>query len=319
MISIPAKGQLSGYFIKCENCGKEIYQTKTQYNRAKHHFCSGKCQKDFQHKQCFENRECPICGNIFYVRKKDTQKFCSVACQNEWQKQIVGENNPRFTQQKICCEQCGKEYYTKLYKTRNGQHNFCSNECRRKWYADTLSQKDEWKQQSRERAIKMLADGKMPFTNSHPQNIVNIMLDELGITYINEYSCKYYSIDNYLSKHNLMIEVMGDFWHCNPICFPIIKQPIQIKRIPKDKAKHTYIKNQYNIEILYLWEKDILNNPDLCRTLIQLYVHNNGILDNYHSFNYDLISESNLVLSDKIIIPYQDMTANELAKYKDVA
>ena len=94
MISIPAKGQLSGYFIKCENCGKEIYQTKTQYNRAKHHFCSGKCQKDFQHKQCFENRECPICGNIFYVRKKDTQKFCSVACQNEWQKQIVGENNP---------------------------------------------------------------------------------------------------------------------------------------------------------------------------------------------------------------------------------
>ena len=58
MIYIPAKGQLSGYFINCENCGKEIYQTKTQYNRAKHHFCSNKCQKDFQHNQLFEDRVC---------------------------------------------------------------------------------------------------------------------------------------------------------------------------------------------------------------------------------------------------------------------
>ena len=43
-IKLPKKGQKSGYNIECENCGKDIYQTKTQYNSAKHHFCSNKCQ-----------------------------------------------------------------------------------------------------------------------------------------------------------------------------------------------------------------------------------------------------------------------------------
>lgn len=35
---IPTKDQRTGYYIKCENCGKEVYQTQTQYNKAKHHF-----------------------------------------------------------------------------------------------------------------------------------------------------------------------------------------------------------------------------------------------------------------------------------------
>lgn len=39
--------QKSGYFIQCENCGKDIYQTKTQYERANHHFCNVKCQKEY--------------------------------------------------------------------------------------------------------------------------------------------------------------------------------------------------------------------------------------------------------------------------------
>ena len=114
---MPKKGQKSGYNIQCENCGKDIYQTKTQYNRAKHHFCSNKCQKEFQHKEVFESRECPICGNSFEVSKKSTQKFCSTKCQNEWQKLQIGEKNPRYTQIEIECECCGKPYSVKLYKT----------------------------------------------------------------------------------------------------------------------------------------------------------------------------------------------------------
>ena len=33
-------------------------------------------------------------------------------------------------------------------------------------------------------------------------------------------------------------------------------------------------------------------NLELCRKLISLYVHNNGILENYHSFNY-ILNENN--------------------------
>ena len=134
---MPAKGQRSGHTCNCENCGKKIYQTNTQYNRAKHHFCSNKYQKEFQHKKLFEMRKCPICGLSFETSKKSKQKFCSLKCQGEWQSQQIGILNPRFTQQKIPCEYCGKEFYTKQYKLRK--------EIKALSGVDIMKNKDEFK------------------------------------------------------------------------------------------------------------------------------------------------------------------------------
>ena len=61
----------TGYFVNCENCGKEVYQTKTQYSRSKHHFCSKECNLEFRHKETHEVRFCEICGESFEVLKKD--------------------------------------------------------------------------------------------------------------------------------------------------------------------------------------------------------------------------------------------------------
>ena len=303
---MPAKGQLTGYFIKCENCGKEVYQTKTQYNKAKHHFCSNKCQKEFQHKQTHEDRNCEVCGDIFHVSKKSTQRFCSIECQGKWQSTQTGVLNPRSTKVEIKCEYCGKIFYEKLYKTKNGQHNFCSNECRRNWYSNVFSQNEEWKKKSRERATKMLEDRQLG-VNTKPQQIINVILDDLNISYINEKSFQYYAVDNYLVDNNLIIEVMGDFWHCNPLKYDSPNNyDIHKKRIPKDKAKHTYLKNNYGIEVLYLWESDIYSNFDVCEKLIKLYIDKDGILKNYHSFNYH-VENNKLVINEKIVIPYQDM------------
>lgn len=303
---MPARGQLSGYFIKCEYCGKEIYKTKTQYNKAKHHFCSIKCQKAFQHDDLFEDRKCEICGNVFHVSKKSTQRFCSIECQGKWQSSQVGILNPRNKKVEIECEYCGKKFYEKLYKTKNGQHNFCSNQCRKDWYSNVFSQDESWKEKSKKRAIKIL-ENKQLDTNTKPQQIINGILDDMNIYYTNEKGFEYYAVDNYLNNYNLIIEVMGDFWHCNPTKYDSYNNyDIHKKRIPRDKAKHTYFKNNYNIEILYLWENDIYNNLDICKALIDKYINSNGILQNYHSFNYRL-ENGNLVLNDNIIIPYQDM------------
>lgn len=76
-----------------------------------------------------------------------------------------------------------------------------------------------------------------------------------------------------------------------------------------------YINNYYNIEILYLWESDINLNLDLCEKLIQEYIEKDGILDNFHSFNYFIDKNGNLRLKDIIAIPYQNMTKQELKKY----
>lgn len=306
---MPAKGQRTGYYVKCENCGKEIYQTKTQYNRAKHHFCSNKCQKEFQHQLSFEDRKCEMCGTIFNIRKKIPQRFCSIECQHKWQETMVGISNPRFTRIKIKCETCGKTFYQKQYKLDNGQHNFCSNKCRQKWYSDIFSQSKEWKDTSRKRAVRIL-EKKQINTNTKPQIMINNLLDEMNISYVNEKCFKYYAVDNYLNEYNLVIEVMGDFWHCHPLKYnKSTMLDIHKKRIPRDKAKHTYFKKLHDIEILYLWESDIYNNIELCRLLIEKYIKCNGILKNYHSFNYH-IKNGKLRLNNKLIMPYQENVVN---------
>lgn len=303
---MPRKGQLNGYFLNCENCNKEIYQTNTQYNRAKHHFCSNKCQKEFQHNLTYENRKCEICGNEFEASKKSNKRFCSHKCQNIWQSKQIGELNPRYNRINYKCDYCNNEIKIMPCENNLFKHHFCSDECRKQWYSKTFSQNEEWKEVSRKRAVNILENCSNN-TNTKPQIIINEILDDMNIEYINEKGFVYYAVDNYLNQQNLIIEVMGDFWHASPIKYDYNNlRDIQKKRIPKDKAKHTFIKNQYGIEILYLWESDILNNKLLCEKLIKLYIDNKGKLDNYHSFNYSLIDNA-ISLNQKIILPYQDI------------
>ena len=72
----------------------------------------------------------------------------------------------------------------------------------------------------------------------------------------------------------------------------------------KDKRKHTFIKNKYGIEVLYLWETDVNENLELCKELIKLYIKNNGILENYHSFNYVLNNGKLEVIEEKYVVGY---------------
>ena len=185
MIFIPRKGSKTGYTIPCETCGKEIYQTKTQYNRAKHHFCSTKCQMDYQHKQKYEYRTCPICNKQFETLKRLNQQFCSTKCQNEWQKTNVGERNIRF-QGKVCnCYWCGKKISVGKNKYEKYSYHFCSTKCRRDWYANVYSQDENWREQSRVRAVKILENKKID-TSTKPQVIINDLLSSMDIKFTNE-------------------------------------------------------------------------------------------------------------------------------------
>ena len=138
---------------------------------------------------------------------------------------------------------------------------------------------------------------------SKPQALVDDMLKQCGIQYVREYNINYYHVDNYLPDYNLMIEVQGDYWHQSPLLEANVQFKDKNVRI-KDKAKHTYVKNHYNLEILYLWESDINNNPTKCIELIKQYIANSGALPNYHSFNYDYIDGSLTLNSDVINIGY---------------
>lgn len=253
-----------------------------------------------------------------YLPKLSTQRFCSYECQSKWQKTLTGELNPRYKKVKTRCDYCGKEINVFPYKIRDKENHsqeyvFCDENCRKKWYANVFSQTKEWKDISRIRAVKILSEGKIPQTLSSIQIIINNLLDRLNVNYINEYNCKYYSVDNYLTDYNLMIEVMGDYWHTNPTIYPTIKYEQRFKGITRDKRKRTYIKNKYGINILYLWEYDINNHLDVCERCILEYINNKGLMNNYNSFNYYYINNE-IKLNENIIFPYYEM---DLSKYKD--
>lgn len=302
----------TGHNITCENCGKIFYRRQYHIDKNEHQFCSNKCQKEYQHKERYEIRKCEICGNEFECSKLSTQRFCSQKCNSEWQKTLLNEDNPNFKSIKMPCSYCGKEIYVKPFKFNIQEHFFCNEQCRRDWYSNVYSQTDEWREKKRSDAIKILESGVISKVNSKPQRIIDSILDKNNIWYEREKGIEYYCVDVFL-ENNLIIEVQGDYWHCNPIKYANNINKIQYERIPRDKSKHTYVKNKYNVEILYLWESDIYNDLKKCEKLILEYIKKNGKLDNYHSFNYFLNENEDLVLNTNIIIPYQDM---ECKKYQ---
>ena len=137
-----------------------------------------------------------------------------------------------------------------------------------------------------------------------PQKIVNDILLDNQINYINEKTIGYYSVDNYLIDCNLIIEVMGDYFHSNPQIYNLEElNDMQNKDLNRDKRKHTYIQKYNSIEILYLWESDIKDRKDVCEQLILSYIANNGKLDDYNSFNFYLCNNK-LQLKENKINPY---------------
>lgn len=307
----------TGHDIVCDNCGKPFYRRQyhidRQQHNEQHNFCCPACQKEYLHKQTFEIRVCEVCGEEFEASKLSTQRFCSEGCQHQWQTTNVGELNPKFTSILTPCTYCGKPHYVKPYKFDEQDNFFCSKKCRQKWYAEVYSQREEWREESRQRILKQLQNGDFD-TETIPQQKVNEILCNLKINYRREEPFVYYAVDNYLLDYNLIVEVQGDYWHANPLKFTSSLTNVQYRRINRDKAKHSFLKNKYNIEVLYLWETDIIKHPDKCALLIQKYVEANGILDNYQSFNYSIENDI-LTLNDSVIIPYQDMV---IEQYKNM-
>lgn len=87
------------------------------------------------------------------------------------------------------------------------------------------------------------------------------MLDVLDINYKRFFYAKpikaFY--DFYLPGYNILIEVDGDFWHCNPKSFPNPIYESQKRSLERDKEKNQWaLENGYTL--IRFWEHDINNN-----------------------------------------------------------
>lgn len=301
-----------GKYVPCEYCGKLTYKTPYQLKIKPHYYCSNECFSKKRSEEHKEHRTCEFCGADMYVRKSVKLRFCSVQCQNEWQKGNIGYKNPKFEGIETNCETCGKDIIVGKSHVNMYKHHFCSNQCRQEWYGDILSQDKGWREESRKRAVRILSSKQTKNTHTKPQIIMNNILDSISIEYINEKNFKYYSIDNYLPAYNLAIEVNGDYWHTSPLIYDSPTNDMQRKIISRDNAKRTYLKRWYDINVLYIWESDIYKNSELCKALIKKYINAGGILPNYNSFNYHLNEHGGLELNKEIIKSFQEFPPAKL-------
>lgn len=272
---------------------------------------------------------CAYCGKECFTNPQKYMEnhnlYCSHSCYSKDKPSKLYDNVDRYYEKtNSCCTNCGKAIWAspnRLKRTNrfSDNHIFCSYKCfwefNSKYYRGDRHFKVEITDETREKMKKARAKSlnSLDRLNTKIQSIVNNILDSINIKYQREYTVEFYSIDNYLLDYNLMIEVQGNYWHCNPLFYNKDKYLLnqkQLDGIHRDKIKHSYIKNHCNVEILYLWETDIEKRPDVCQALILLYVNNNGILSNYHSFNYDLV-DGELKLKEDLIIPYQNIPCNE--------
>lgn len=276
----------------CECCGSECYFNPRAYKQSKYHYCSNEC----------------------YYKDKTT-------------KVEKGENNPSYKRIICNCTNCNKEILVIPYdynKTNSfgDNHNFCSQECyweyRSKYYINEKSgaYNRKWTDEEKYKSMKSYLERikNVDYLNTSIQKKIDHLLFAMTINYNREEVFDYYSVDNYLYDNNGIIEVMGDYWHSNPIKYNEHKHSlnhIQEKQLHRDKLKLSYIYNKYGINILYLWESDINNNIELCMLLIHEYIKNQCILENYHSFNWHIDHNGYLRLNEEIIIPYQNMKVEE--------
>jgi very-short-patch-repair endonuclease len=261
----------------CKECGDSYY--KKSY---KNEFCSNECSASYyrKHKAKKVSVICSNCGKqydilkTYFKRKKTHTFYCSKTCESIHKS---GENHPNYNHdfpeedRHRKCEQCGKEY--RLRQLRNKDSRFCSISCSMKEHRGTFS--------------------------SHHKKIAKI-LNKNRLWNEIEKKVGRYSLDCFLGK-GLGIEVMGSYWHGDIRIYPKARDKIQKGADKRDKRKKAFLKNK-GITVLYIWEKDIDENPKMCEKLILEFSKTNGRLGNFHSMNY-IVDDGVLTRRDKIITP----------------
>jgi len=137
-------------------------------------------------------------------------------------------------------------------------------------------QSEETRKKMSDSAIQRILKDPENYHTSELEERFKIILDVLDIEYKHFFFAKEINkiFDFYVPKHNILIEVDGDFYHCNPKIYndgPVCKT--QTINIENDKLKDEWAKaNGY--KLLRFWEDDINNNiKQVKQTLLENLTH----------------------------------------------
>jgi very-short-patch-repair endonuclease len=120
---------------------------------------------------------------------------------------------------------------------------------------------DERDKQS-ERLIARLIKNNYRNKKTKLESKFEVLLESLNIKFKYQHQISSAIFDYLIMDKNTIIEVDGDFHHCNPNSIHKIPiYPIQIKTVGNDIRKNL-IAEDNNIKLLRFWESDINKNPE---------------------------------------------------------
>jgi hypothetical protein len=131
---------------------------------------------------------------------------------------------------------------------------------------------EESKQIMREKTIARFKLGNFPQTNSLPhiktREILEEIIGEIDKDFEEEFEYGGYVFDFKVGKN--LIEVQGDYFHCNPKTrHAIPKNKMQENNVERDKRKKSLVLKEQEYSLIELWEYDIINNIETIKECIQ--------------------------------------------------
>lgn len=129
----------------------------------------------------------------------------------------------------------------------------------------TLSIKKYWKNLTDEQKNKLFRYNG----TSNLETKISEVLNYLSVSYTTQFILKGKLFDFRLSNTNILIEVNGDYWHCNPNKYKIdevVRFPGREEKVSniweKDKKKRE-IAEKEGFKVIYIWEDEIKKSDNL--------------------------------------------------------
>jgi very-short-patch-repair endonuclease len=126
---------------------------------------------------------------------------------------------------------------------------------------------DEREKQSHRRMLYIMSNG-FQVKSKLEETFKKFLINELNLIEEVDFYSQYYVrelkalFDFKISGKKILIEVDGDYWHCNPDSnFKIPKYAAQISNLKQDERKKEWCINN-NYMLIRFWEKDINERPE---------------------------------------------------------
>lgn len=120
---------------------------------------------------------------------------------------------------------------------------------------------EESKQIMREKTIARFKRGEFPQTNSLPHRETKSVLQELNLPFEEEFEYGGFVFDFKIGDK--LVEVQGDYFHCNPNTrHAVPKNKMQKNNLKRDKRKRKFVEDNKEFELLEVWEHDIINKKE---------------------------------------------------------